>query len=269
MPSRNNRIQKTFRQLKKRRRKAVIFYITSGFPSLKGTERLMLELQNQGTDLIEVGVPFSDPLADGPTIQNASVRALARGTTLAGILRMIRRIRGKMSIPLVIFSYYNPIYHMGLAEFARRARQAGVDGVIVPDLPPEEGEALARALRRRHISLIFLLSPTSPLERIRLVARRSRGFIYYVSRTGVTGARKSLERDLRRQVARVKRHTRLPVVIGFGVSGPAQAARAAAWADGIVVGSALIEQLGRPGSLKKAGAFAGRIARAVRGSSQE
>jgi len=256
-----HRIQNKFRELKRARKKATIFYITSGFPSLVATANMIKALEAAGTDLIEVGVPFSDPLADGPTIQGASVRALRRGTSLTGILGMIRRIRRSVRIPLVLFSYYNPIYHMGLSEFAKKAAAVGVDGVIVPDLPPEEGASLVRALKKRRIPLIFLLSPTSSSERIRKVGRMSRGFVYYVSRTGVTGTRKSLDSTLKAQVRRVRRRTRLPVVIGFGVSTPVQAERAAAWADGIVVGSALVQRIAR--GRRPATRFAGQIVRAV------
>jgi tryptophan synthase alpha chain len=269
-----NRIEKTFQDLKRAGRKATIFYVTSGFPSLRSTEQLILELQRQGTSIIEVGVPFSDPLADGPTIQNASVQALARGVHLGAIMQMVKKIRPKVHIPLVLFSYYNPIYHRGLKKFAQQAKRAGVDGVIIPDLPPEEGGPLGKALKQVQIPLIFLLSPTSSLKRIQLVGRQSRGFIYYVSRTGVTGVQKMLDRRLQAQVARVKKWARLPVVIGFGVSNASCAQRVARWSDGVVVGSALmaiVEKQNRKSRLKSkqnpliksAGSFVRKIIKAV------
>ena len=237
-----SRISDVFTRLKLRKEKALIAYLTVGFPTLRMLPDLVEACEQAGVDLIEFGVPFSDPLADGPTIQAASERALANGVSPAVVLGQVRRLRrGKVRLPLALMTYYNPVFHYGLSRFCRDSRSAGVDGLIVPDLPPEEAGDLVKAARPAGMNTIFLAAPTSPPERLRRVARLSTGFIYYVSLTGVTGVRRSLPPQIGAQVRVIKKMTSLPVCVGFGISGPAQARAAARVADGVIVGSALTE----------------------------
>ena len=236
-----NRIQKKFSALRKNRKKALIVFITAGDPSLKKNAELVRAFEREGADLIELGVPFSDPLADGPVIQASSQRSLKRGTNLPKILQLVRQVRRKSQIPLVLMSYLNPLWHYGLRRFAADARKAGVDGVIVPDLPPEEGRDVSSAMRRQKLDLIYLLAPTSPAFRQKKVSHQSRGFVYYVSLTGVTGLRNRLADELGRNVRALKKVSRLPVCVGFGVSTPRQARSVAAFADGVIVGSAVVQ----------------------------
>lgn len=239
-----SRITTVFRQLRAQGRKALIPYITLGFPERESALELVPALVEAGADLVELGVPFSDPLADGATIQAASQRALANGMTPTLALEQIARLRAQgLTVPFIWMGYYNPILQMGLATFAQRAAQAGLDGVIVPDLPPEEADALQQALQAHDLDLIFLLAPTSDERRIREVARRSTGFIYLVSVTGVTGAREHLPPDLPDLVRRVRRHTDLPLAVGFGISRPEHAAAVGRLADGVIVGSALLRAI--------------------------
>jgi tryptophan synthase alpha chain len=265
-----NRIEAKFVALREQSRAALIPFVQAGDPDLPTTLRLLQVLEKNGADLIEVGVPFSDPMADGPTIQHASERALKSGTSLEGVLTLVRRFRRESEIPIVLFGYYNPIFHYGVRRVARAARNAGVDGMLCVDLPPEESPELRAWLDREGLDLIFLLAPTSSEDRIRLVAERGRGFVYYVSVTGVTGARNRFEADLRSQVNRIRRHTSLPVGVGFGISSPKQAAWVASFADAAVVGSALIQVLqgaGRNGErVKRAGAFVARLKKAMDGA---
>ena len=238
-----NRISKKFAELKKKKQKALIIFMTAGDPSLKKNEQLIHAFEKEGVDLIELGVPFSDPLADGPVIQASSQRSLARGTTLKKILRLVRNVRKTSQLPLVLMSYLNPIWHYGLDRFAVDARVAGVDGIIVPDLPPEEGKEVALAMKRRKLDLIYLLAPTSTPARQKSVAKASAGFVYYVSLTGVTGVKKVLSHGLCANVRAVQRVSRLPVCVGFGVSTPEQARSAVLAADGVIIGSAVVRVL--------------------------
>lgn len=235
-----SRIDEVFKRLRSHREKALIPYVMAGDPDLKGTEGLILEIERAGADIIELGVPFSDPLADGPTIQKASDRSLARGTSLRKVLYLVKRVRGKCTVPIVLMTYYNPIFRYGEERFAKDAVTCGVDGVIVPDLPPEEGSRLMRAARRRGIDTIFLLAPTSTDDRIKRISRLSSGFIYYVSLTGVTGVRRGLSEDLRSNLEKIKNFTDKPIAVGFGISSPEQVAKVSRWADGVVVGSAIV-----------------------------
>jgi tryptophan synthase alpha chain len=264
-----NRIDQKFAEVKKRKEAALIPFVTAGDPEIGTTLKILRSLEAAGADMIELGVPFSDPMADGATIQRASERALAGGTMLPHVLALVRRFRRESELPIILFGYYNPILHYGLARFARDARAAGVDGLLCVDLPPEESAELRRETEKRGLYTIFLLAPTSDEARIKLVARLARGFIYYVSVTGVTGARRALEGELQGQVARIRRHTRLPIGVGFGISTPVQAGRIAAFADAAVVGSALIdviERAGRDGrKASEAGAFLARLKRGMRG----
>lgn len=238
-----NRIAKKFSQLRKQGKKALIVFLTAGDPSFAKNEALVRAFEKDGVDLIELGVPFSDPLADGPVIQASSQRALKKGADLRGILGLVKKVRKNSEIPILLMGYFNPILQYGPAKFIADARSAGVDGVIVPDLPPEEGRELSSFARRKGLDVVYLLAPTSSKARIRLVAHSSRGFIYYVSLTGVTGASAKVSGSLGKTVGRVKKQTRLPVCVGFGVSTP-QAARAVSkTADGVIVGSAVVRAL--------------------------
>jgi tryptophan synthase alpha chain len=237
------RIAARLAQCKAEGRPAFVAFVTAGDPSLDRTLSAALELEAAGVDVLELGVPFSDPLADGPVIQRSSERALARGVTLARVLDVVREIRTKSQLPLVLFSYLNPLLQRGLERVAAEAAKAGVDGVLVTDLPPEEGAAWIAAARAAELDTIFLASPTSPDDRLRRVAEASRGFVYAISRTGVTGERQALSDDARPLVARLRALTRVPVALGFGISTPEQVKQAAAAADAVVVGSALVRFL--------------------------
>src|SRR5215470_11423939 len=267
-----NRIDKRFRDLRRRGEAALILFVTAGDPEIKTTLKILRALEAAGADVIELGVPFSDPMADGATIQRSSERALAGGTMLPRVLRLVREFRRVSQLPVILFGYYNPIFHYGLERFARDAEAAGVDGILCVDLPPEESGELRRETQRRGLHTIFLLAPTSDAERIELVARLGRGFIYYVSVTGVTGARRALEDELQAQVARIRRSTKLPIGVGFGISTPEQAARIASFADAAVVGSALIDVIERAGrngrKAADAGAFVARLKKAMRGAAR-
>jgi tryptophan synthase alpha chain len=238
-----NRIEKKFRQLKKEKKKAFIAFISAGFPSLEATKNLMLEFEHKGVDIVELGVPFSDPLADGPVIQEASLYALAKGVTLAKIIAMVKQVRKDISMPVCLMSYYNPILAFGLKQFARKAKEAGVDGVIVPDLPPEESLELSRLCAKAKIDLISFLAPTSTLQRIKYIGRRARGFIYYVSLTGVTGTREKLSADIQNNLRLIKKHAFKPVCAGFGISKHAHVAQVGRVADGVIVGSAIVRKI--------------------------
>ena len=237
------RIGQRFERLKREGGKAFVAFLTAGDPSLDRTVTAAAELDQAGVDVLELGVPFSDPLADGPVIQRSSERALKRGTTLATVLEAVRRIRRTTELPLLLFSYYNPLLRHGLARLAAEARDAGVDGVLVTDLPPEEAGPWLEAARPCALDTVFLAAPTSPDERLHRVAEASRGFVYAVSRTGVTGERQALSDDARPLVERLRARTAVPVALGFGISTPEQVAQAAAVADGVVVGSALVRFL--------------------------
>lgn len=251
-----SRLTRTFNRLHKKRQKALILFMTAGDPSLAKNLALLPELQRQGVDVVELGIPFSDPLADGPVIQASSMRALSRGTTLKRILDAVRDARKKCDIPIVLMGYYNPIFRYGDERFVRDASAAGVDGVIVPDLPIEEAGEFSRLCRKGSIDLVQLVAPTSSEERKKRIASATRGFLYYVSLTGVTGARRALPAELTHDLKRLKQHTRVPVCAGFGISDPAQARAVAQAADGVIIGSAFVRYL-----QAHAGASAADIAR--------
>ena len=236
-----SRIADTFAALKERGEKALGTFVTAGDPDLATTEQVVLELERAGADLIELGVPFSDPMADGPTIQLSSDRALAAGTTLPGILDLVARLRERTQVPIVLMGYFNPIFAYGAERFAFDAAQAGVDALLVVDLPPEEAAELKGATDSCGLDLIFLLTPTSDSARVQLVARQGSGFIYYVSVTGVTGARSAVADTLAERVKEVRGAISLPLVVGFGISTPDQAGEVAREADGVVIGSALVK----------------------------
>ena len=241
-------IAEVFARCAEEGRAAFIPFLMAGDPSLSATAGQLAALAAGGADIIELGVPFSDPIADGPVNQRAAMRALAAGTGLSGILELIARHRDQLGVPIVLFTYYNPVYARGLERFAEQAAASGVDGVLCVDLPPEEAERdLVPVLRDRGVDTIFLLAPTSTRDRIARVAAASSGFVYYVSRTGTTGERSSLPPDLMRELRRLRRRLDLPLAVGFGISSPDQVAAVSEVADGVVVGSALVrlvEQMG-------------------------
>ncbi|HLD69920.1 MAG TPA: tryptophan synthase subunit alpha [Candidatus Omnitrophota bacterium] len=239
----NNRIDLKFQNLRRQGKKAFIAFITAGDPSLKTTEELVLAFEKNGVDIVEIGMPFSDPLADGPTIQESYQRSLKKHTTLAAILKTIQNIRRRSQIPIALMTSYNPIFHFGEEKFVARAQEAGIDGVIIPDLPPEEAQKLIKAARRINFSTIFFISPTTTPERAKKVIAASTGFIYYVSLTGVTGSRKSISPDLKKNILAVKRLTNKPVCAGFGISTSQQVREVCAIADGVIVGSAIVRKI--------------------------
>lgn len=258
-----SRIRLRLDALKARGGKAFVAFVTAGDPSLDRTVEIALELEAAGVDVLELGVPFSDPLADGPVIQRASERALRAGTTLRGVLGAVRGIRERSELPIVLFSYLNPLVRYGLGALATDARAAGVDGVLVTDLPPEEADEWLAVARPAGLDTIFLAAPTSPEARLRRIAEVSRGFVYAISRTGVTGERDALSSDAAPLVEQLRRLTTAPVALGFGISTPDQVRAAASVADGVVVGSALVRFLEeQPGG--DAGSFVTALSSALR-----
>jgi tryptophan synthase alpha chain len=237
------RIGESFARLRQQGKKAFVAFLSAGDPSLERTVRAAGELERAGASVLELGVPFSDPLADGPVIQRSSQRALERGVTLPDVLAAVKQIRAQSALPLLLFSYFNPLLQYGLERLARDAKAAGLDGALVTDLPPEEAGEWLAAARPVGLDTVFLAAPTSTDDRLRKVAEASRGFVYAVSRTGVTGERQALSDDARPLVARLRALTGEPVALGFGIASPEQARAAADVADGIVVGSALVRFL--------------------------
>jgi tryptophan synthase alpha chain len=250
-PKQMTRIESKFKELRKKGKAALVTYITAGDPSLELTHDIVLKLEESGADIIELGVPFSDPMADGPTIQLASERSLRNGTTLRGVIESVKKIRKHTEIPILLFGYYNPFLAYGLQKFSKDAHEAGVDGILVVDLPPEEAEELKTHVDRAGLNLVFLLAPTSTSERIRLVVEHASGFVYLVSVTGVTGARPDMDYSLDSLVNEIKKSTKLPVGIGFGVSTAEQASRITKVADAVIVGSALVRIIEKNANDKK------------------
>src|SRR6201993_126982 len=249
------------------RKPAMVAYVTCGDPDLATTRGIVLAAIEAGADVIELGVPFSDPVADGPVIQRASERALKHGTSLAQVLTLAAEIREQaQSTGLIVFSYLNPILRMGLDKFCKVARAAGVDGALVTDLPVEEAGEYLRAMREYDLSPVFLAAPTSPDGRLRRIAEASRGFVYAVSRTGVTGQRQQLAEDARKLVKRLRRMTKLPIALGFGISTPEQFAEVGEFSDAVVVGSAIVETIER-NPRREAAAVGGFIVRLTGGGS--
>jgi tryptophan synthase alpha chain len=239
------RISRRFAELRRHKQLGLIAFLSAGDPSLDTTQALVLAMAEAGADVIELGVPFSDPVADGPAIQRSSERALRAGTTLDGVLNLVERLRRKTDVALVLFSYYNPVLQMGLERFAQRAAAAGVDGVLITDLTPEEAGDYRHIIAAHGLDTIFLAAPTSPDERLALIAKASSGFLYLISRTGVTGVKDSLPEDLPVLVRRLRSVTSLPVAVGFGISLPGQVSVLGGLADAAVVGSALVEEIER------------------------
>jgi tryptophan synthase alpha chain len=234
------RIEKRFSSLGDKGEKALIVYLMAGDPNLENTKDIILGLDAAGVDVIEIGVPFSDPTADGPIIQAASQRALQKGVTLADILKMIQSVREISEMPIVLFSYYNPIFVYGNERFAKRATDAGVDGILVVDLPFEESAELRQHTDRSGIDFISLIAPTTRTERVKKISRYARGFLYYISITGVTGTAKPRIDDIRRDAKRIREVTALPLAVGFGISTPRQVREIAPFVDGVVIGSAFV-----------------------------
>ena len=273
------RIAECFKELRRRNEAAMVPFIVAGDPDLDSTRRLIVELAARGADLIELGVPFSDPMADGPANQRALARGLGAGASLAAILSMVSELRREAQIPLILFGYYNPILHYGVERLAADAAKAGIDALLVIDLPPEEAAELARPARANGLDMINLLAPTTPLERSRKIARNSSGFLYYVAIAGVTGARAQLPTDLKEHVDALRAVTDLPVGVGFGISTPEQAGQVASFADAVVVGSAISlvierhgkspEMVGAVGDMVAAMKAAMRTARGARDSRME
>jgi tryptophan synthase alpha chain len=263
-----NRIDGVFKQLKAKGEKALIPFITAGDPDLATTRALALEMAARGADILELGVPFSDPLADGPTIQAASNRAVQGGVHLEDVLNLVRELRTQTQIPLVLMGYYNPMLQYGLDRTAAAAAASGVDGFIIPDLPQEEAGPWRVAALKAKIATIFLATPTSGTERIKHMGQLTKGFLYYVSVTGITGARTKLPEDLAASLREVRALVRCPLAVGFGISTPEQVAGLAPYVDGVVVGSAIVQRIARlkgPELIKEVGDFVAALKAPLRG----
>ena len=264
-----SRISGKFKELKRNNRKGFIAYLTAGDPDLDSTRRLILEFDRRGVDVVGLGIPFSDPLADGPVIQEASQRALEKGISIGQILDVVADLRQKTEIPIVLFTYFNPVHNYGLDRFGHDVQAVGVDGVLVLDLPPEEGKDYKRVMDDRMVDTVFLLTPTSREDRIRLISEWSRGFIYYVSRTGVTGEREDLEGTIGSKVKKIRTYTSKPIAVGFGISKPSQSGEVGRHADAVVVGSAIVRQIGelsnQPDMVDRVGGFVGTLIEPLKG----
>jgi tryptophan synthase alpha chain len=265
-----NRIEERFARLQREGRKAFIVYIGAGDPDLEATRRLALAFDQAGVDVLELGVPFSDPLADGLVNQLAAQRGLASGTTPPKVLETVAAIRRQSQIPIVLYIYFNLIHKVGLERFIADAAKAGVDGLLVLDLPPEEGDSYETLMRRAGLCHIYLVAPTTPEDRMEFIVKRGSGFIYYVSREGVTGMQRQVAANLAEQIARIRAHTTLPIAVGFGISSPEQAKLVARVADGCVVGSAVVNQIAQHGQspelVQKTGHFVRTLSAAVKSS---
>ncbi len=242
------RIAETVRRLKEIKKKAFVAYVTAGFPDLRTTEAIVRTLADNGADMVELGMPFSDPVADGPTIQHASSAALAKGITLDKYLGLVRTLRKSVNVPLIMMSYYNPVYKYGIKKFAQKASACGLDAAIIPDLPCDEDPQFKKCLEKEGLVQIFLSTPVTTVQRAGLIAKNSSGFIYYVSLTGVTGAREQLPSHIAAEVRRLKKLSPCPVFVGFGVSRPAQVRTLSGFADGVIVGSAIVKIIREAGS---------------------
>ena len=246
-----SRISEKFNELRQRNRIALVSYITAGDPSLDATAKIAVKLEESGADIIELGVPFSDPMADGPVIQLASERALAGGATLAGVLDTVRKIREKSAVPIILFGYYNPFFKYGLERIVKDAAEAGADGFLIVDLPPEEVGEFKIHTDKAGMDIVFLLAPTSTSDRIGLVAENASGFVYLVSVTGVTGERPEMNYSLEGLTNEIRQTTGLPVGIGFGISSPEQVKGLSGYADAVIVGSAIVRIIEQYGSEKE------------------
>jgi tryptophan synthase alpha chain len=257
------RITEAFQRLDRDGNKGFIPFVTAGDPDLETTLELILELDRAGATVIELGIPFSDPMADGPVIQRASERALKHNFGVEEVLALVSQVREKTDVPIILFTYFNPLLQFGLDRLARMAKQAGVDGILVTDLTPEEGEDFAAELRANDLDMIFLVAPTSTDERLRLVAQRATGFIYAISRAGVTGARSDVSEEAEKLVNRVRRFSNLPVAVGFGISTAQQVADVQRYADAVVVGSAIVAEIERVSATGGVAQHIGTFARSL------
>lgn len=264
-----SRIAACFDRLRKEGRAGFIPYLSAGDPDLPRTLDLLFGLAEAGADLIELGMPFSDPMADGPTIQAAFERALKNDFGIPEILGLVEQFRKSSAVPLILFGYYNPVFSYGEEKLASEAQEAGADGMLIVDLPPEEGEGLRGFTRSAGLDMIYLMAPTTPDDRIAEIVKAAAGFIYYVCVTGVTGARAAVSTTIARDVSRIKKYTSLPVAVGFGISTPEQAAEVAVHADAVVVGSAIVNVIGKYGNspdlVKEVSRFARSLAAAAHG----
>ena len=263
------RISKRFDELRRSGELGLVAYITAGDPSLEASLQIALALAEAGADVIELGVPFSDPVADGPVIQRASERALRGGTTLAGVIDLVKRLREKSQAPLLLFSYYNPVLQMGLVKFADTASQAGADGALITDITPEEAGEYREAMRAHGLDTVFLAAPTSPDARLKLIAEASSGFLYVISRTGVTGTKDSLAEELPSLVRRVRAATPLPIAVGFGISLPEHVSLLGGLADAAVVGSALVAEIENAKSAEAAASAVAAKARLLKDAARK
>jgi tryptophan synthase alpha chain len=264
----STRISKRLAELRASGELGIVAYITAGDPSLDATLKFVLALDEAGADVIELGIPFSDPLADGPTIQRASERALKAGATLAGVLDLVRRIRQSSEVPLVLFGYYNPVLQMGLEKFAAAASSAGADGVLVTDLTPEESDDYRRVLAAHHLDTVFLGAPTSTDDRLKKIAACSSGFLYLISRTGVTGEKDALPEELPALLRRARNVTQLPIAVGFGISQPGHVSVLGGLVDAAVIGSALVSEIEKAKSVDAAAAALGERIRALKAAAR-
>lgn len=246
-----SRIKDTFRRLGKSGETALIPYIMAGDPSLEATKKYVSDLETSGADIIELGVPFSDPLADGPTIQRAAERSLQKGTTLRKVIQLVKEIRKSSEIPVILMTYYNPVFKYGIEEFIAHSVHAGVDGVIIPDLIPDEAGDFIALSRKHGLDTVFLLAPTSTQERIDRISKASTGFIYYVSITGITGSSLSMGQAMKNTLASIKKTSKKPVAVGFGISNPEEASSVAKLADGVIIGSAIVKLIAQKKSIKQ------------------
>jgi tryptophan synthase alpha chain len=273
----HNRIEDCFARLRAQKRKAFIPYICAGDPTLQKTAELALALEKAGADLLELGLPFSDPLADGIVNQLAAQRALAAGATVRGVFDCVREIRRKSKIPIVLYSYLNPIFQFGIEEFHREAGSTGVDGLLILDLPPEEDASGLDCFKQSSAKVhqaeqdvihIRLIAPTTPSERVQKIAEKAKGFLYYVSREGVTGAQDTIASSLAEKIAQLRKFSDLPIAVGFGISNPGQARQVAQHADGVVVGSAIVDLIAKHGNssemIERVGGFATDLANAIK-----
>lgn len=260
-----NYLSHKIRQVRRQKRKLFCVFLTLGYPNVAATERLVLSSDVAGVDIIELGFPFSDPLADGPTIQYSSEQALKKHVTIKDAFALVRRLRQKGSkIPVVFFGYFNPVFSYGAKDFARDARSSGIDGLIIPDLPPEGEPEFQKACRKQNLHVVQLVAPTTKGPRAKMLVQKSQGFVYYVSLRGVTGARKALPSDLKAHLSKLKSMTSKPVLAGFGISTPEQARAITKMSDGVIVGSAVIEHLKK--GVPAAERFIKKMSRAVHGA---
>jgi tryptophan synthase alpha chain len=265
-----NRIVERFQRLKTEGRKGLVVYIGAGDPDLEATHQLALEFDRAGVDVLELGVPFSDPLADGLVNQLAAQRGLESGTTPPGVLATVAKIRRTSQVPIVLYIYFNLIHRYGLEKFIQHAAHAGVDGLLILDLPPEEGENYETLMRQTGLCNIYLVAPTTPEDRMEFIVRRGSGFIYYVSREGVTGMQQQVSDTITSMTAKIRAHTKLPIAVGFGISTPDQARAVAAQAEAVVVGSAIVNQIAQHGKspdlVERVSAYVQSLVQAVKNS---